>query len=494
MFLDGDSFADGTELTADIAIVGAGPAGVALAARLGSDVGRVLVLESGGPTPTRDHDLARGFIDRPYYDLPETRLRGLGGSSANWGGWCERLRPADVMQRSWIPRSGWPLPYPDLVDYYGPAEEFCGIPKDFAMERIWSPGGRETPTLQAFDHVVFPVLGRRNLGARHRAIFDASNVDLITHATTTQIVVGGGGRRADRLVVRGPAGVTIHVVARTFVLAAGGIENPRLLLHSTSAAWPDGVGNGSGFVGRCFMEHPHVDAVRIDGTPRGDLDLSYFGEWDPPVPFPGPVRVNGALTLSDSTCAAEGVGRAQVFIESAGFHLDPSRPTIRRGRQVFAPRYTAPAHNELAVVVVSEQVPDPDSRVALSDVRDGNGVPLPVLQWRLNDLDHRTVRVAARHSKHVLAELGLTKARTRFVRGQWLLDTLGGPHHLGTTRMTQSDDDGVVDADCRVHHMSNLFIAGGSVFPTSGYAPPTLTIIAVAMRLADHLKADSTGR
>jgi choline dehydrogenase-like flavoprotein len=491
MLIDGGTLADGAELVADVAIVGAGPAGIALARRLGPGAGRVLLLDSGGMSPRPDEDLARGFVDRPYYDLPETRVRGLGGSSASWGGWCERLTATDLAPRPWMPGGGWCLPYGELAHFYGSAEQFCAIPPDFSAKRAWSPARGATAARARFDDAAFPVLGRRNLGTLHRDCFEGPDADLITYATVVRIVIGDRGAHVDRLVVRTGGGATITVAAGAYVLAAGGIENPRLLLHSSSAAWPDGIGNAYGHVGRYFMEHPHVDAVRVDAAGRAGLDLSYFGEWTPAEATAGGVRANGALVLNDATCAAERVGRAQVFLEAAGFHLDSSRPTIRDGGRIFAPRYPAPAPGEVAVIVVSEQAPNPDSRVVLSGVPDGNGVPLPSVRWRLSELDHRTVSVAARHGRQLLAELDLTRARTRFVRGRWLRDTLGGPHHLGTTRMAGHERDGVVDTDSRVYGVQNLFVTGGSVFPTSGYAPPTLTIIALALRLAEHLGAGS---
>lgn len=485
MILDIRSTDVSAGVTADVAIVGAGPAGLALAAALGSAAGRTLVLESGGSVPGPDPDLARGTVDRPYYDLPETRMRGLGGGSGCWSGWCDRLGPADFTHRPWIPLSGWCLGYAELSSYYADAEEFCGIRPGFtAGERIWRPGGQKAPLGGLFDQTPYVAVGRRNLGLAHRSVFEQVGVDLLLHATVTRIETSRDGQQVDRLVLRDAGGAEFRVEAGTVVLATGGLENARLLLVSTSGGWTDGIGNGSGFVGRCFMEHPHVDALRVRARPGADLDIAYFRE----SAVPGTsMLVGGALALTDEICAGQRIARAQAFVEPAGMHLD-GRPTIRRDGRRFLPRYAVPAADEFAVVIVSEQVPNRESRVTLSDQRDGYGVPLPRIRWDLNHLDHRTVAVAADSAREVLGRAGVPAARSRLPRGRWPLDTLGGPHHLGTTRMAATEDDGVVNADCRVHGVANLFVLGGSVFPTAGYAPPTLTIVALALRLADHLR------
>ncbi|MGH8880123.1 MAG: GMC oxidoreductase, partial [Stackebrandtia sp.] len=264
MIIDARSAATDFGMITDTVIVGAGPAGMAIAARLGCDAARILVVESGGLTLRPDLDLARGSVDRPYYDLPETRLRGLGGSSGCWGGWCERLRPVDLASRPWVPHSGWCLDYAELARYYPDAEEFCGSPVGFTAEqRSWQPGGQKAPIQGVFDQTPYTVVGRRNLGTDHRAVFNWPDVDLLIHATVTRIVTGDDGRKVDHLVVRAPGDVQFPVTAHTFVLAAGGVENARLLLLSRTGGWRAGIGNDNGLVGRCFMEHPHVDALRI---------------------------------------------------------------------------------------------------------------------------------------------------------------------------------------------------------------------------------------
>jgi choline dehydrogenase-like flavoprotein len=304
-------------------------------------------------------------------------------------------------------------------------------------------------------------------------------------ATAIRIAAGTDGASVDHIAVQTPSG-SLAVSGGQFVLAAGGIETARLLLASANAAWPDGLGNAADLVGRFFMEHPHVDAMRIRADAKA-MDVEFFLERSAGMTLDGePMATAGALVLSDEVCVAEGIGRIQLFIEPAGSHPEHPLPRVWRERR-FQPSRQASDDDTLAVITSSEQVPNRRSRIVLGEACDRHGVPLPVLNWELADVDHRTVRVGVDAVEDLLLALGAEGVRKRMRRGSWPLDTLGGPHHLGTARMAHSPAHGVVDPDCRVHGVGNLFLAGGAVFPTSGYAPPTLTIIALASRLADHL-------
>ncbi|MFY1691150.1 GMC oxidoreductase [Plantactinospora sp. WMMB782] len=484
-------------IEADVVIVGAGPVGLALASRLADTGRRVAVLDSGGPIPAPDHDLGTGTIDGhiPYFDLAECRPRGLGGSTGLWGGWCEELDEIDFEPRPELVddriATGWCLTRKDLDPYYRDARAFCGIP-DVVPARDWLRAGEVCVRDCPFELRSFPVLGPRRPGYRGWDPCADERVDLLLGATVTRVVTTDRGDAVDHLLVR-TADHELVVTGRAVVLAVGGIETARLLLSSSSAAWPTGIGNGNDLVGRCFMEHPHIDAVRLHGDPAA-LDIEFFLERVGGVTVDGErMATAGALVLSAAASRAAGVGRIQLFIEMAGDHAKHPLPRLRNGRRVSA-RYAAPGPRELAVISSTEQVPNRDSRITLSSDVDRYGVPLPILNWRLTRTDHRTAMFGIEAAGRLLRELGATNVRRRLPRDRWPLDTLGGPHHLGTARMADSPADGVVDGDCRVHGVTNLYITGGAVFPRSGYAPPTLTMIALALRLGDHLSPAPAGR
>jgi choline dehydrogenase-like flavoprotein len=277
------------------------------------------------------------------------------------------------------------------------------------------------------------------------------------------------------------AGGRFSVRAGVFVLAAGGIENARLLLAS-DGVMRDGVGNAHDLVGRFFMEHLYVDdAARIAVPPR-------FAARYATSQRVGPQLVRCALSLSDRTQRDEELSAATFVVTG------PPAPARWAGRlRATARRAVASLRSTVTLPVkhVQEQVPNRDSRVVLSRERDRLGSRRADLDWRVSPVDKR---VAAR--SYTILDRALRTAGTgRIVDSRlddgpdWPVDLRGARHHMGTTRMHTDPKRGVVDGNGRVHGVANLYVTGSSVFPTSGSANPTLTIVALALRLADHLKA-----
>lgn len=514
-------------LATDICIVGGGVAGITMARRLLKAGRAVTLLESGGLDYEREAaEMNVGeSVGEPYYQLDHARLRFFGGTTAIWGGRVAELDPIDFEKRAWIPHSGWPITQGDIQPYYDEARALFGLPPhrpgpdalprfgvrlpDFDRDRV-------DVKLWSFDRQS----SRFTFGAC-RDLVDHPRCTIITHATVTSIDLDASGRRVTSVELRSLGGRRSRIHARVFVLAAGGIENPRLLLASRQSQ-ANGLGNGHDLVGRFFMEHPHARGGKIVSTRVWDL-LKAFRRHS--LDGQG---VAALLALGEKTQRREGTLNTSLTIaprqpadhvqfmgmraySRVKHDLDPTRGarTLWLGvkkaatlaQRVFDPGRPWLLHKlgrvELALLVRAEQAPNPDSRVTLSTERDALGMPRVKLDWRMTDLDIHSVERLVTTLGSELERLGggsVEPADWLSEPGRtWRTDPLvsahpiGGYHHMGTTRMADSPRQGVVDAQCRVHGIDNLYIAGSSVFPTSGWANPTFTIAALALRTADHI-------
>ena len=523
MISDAREIEDGSIIDCDLAIGGGGAAGIAIAHRLAGRRLKVLLLESGGLDYSPEAQaLYDGLnVGRPYFDLDVSRLRYFGGSTNHWAGRCRPLDPLDFEPRPWVPLSGWPISFGDLVPWYREAQELCGLGDLSYDAESWL--GEDQMLLPADpDKLVSrvwqyspPVL----FGEAYRSILgEASNVEVLLYANLTGIGRAPEGGRVDQLEVRTLDGTGFMVRPRQAVLALGGLENPRLMLAAGRQAGP-APGNQHDMVGRCFMEHPHANGGRVIGTDPNVLGFYSRGIGAKASPF---LEVVGCLSLApgvqkaheilnfDSLFTIDNVGdsgfaalrRIWKAAEGGGVPADLAADLWAAlvdlddtaagllGR--FGVREYRPSHGSFRLWSTAEQAPDRDSRVILGDEVDQLGMPRIRLNWRLSELDKRTVALA---HETIATELGRT-GYGRLQIDDWVLagpevwsdDVEGGHHHMGTTRMSDDPKMGVVDRNCRVHGMENLYVAGSSVFPTSGAANPTLTVVALARRLAAHLE------
>ncbi len=479
---------DGPPRQADVCIVGSGPAGLILGEELASSGARVVVLERGGRRVDRDaHRLVE--VDAAGRDIGRpSRIRrfSVGGAGWMWGRASVEMEPTDFEPVPSVPHTGWPLRHADLAAHYDRAREALRV---------------TVPDLSGHAAPSGFVLRPRSLSAlRIGEGVDDLAVTVHPRITVTRVVPAPGGRRIERLDAVDEAGRTIAVRAETYVLAAGGIENPRLLLVS-------GVGGGP--VGAFYADHPHVTVPIEAPGGLGPLD---------------PVALQaGHRDLADAVVLATGrERRAAGRLDAYGYLIRLRRSDLWdrsgvrawldlawaiRNRETPAgspgvyPRAVAgvPAliravgdsrrhRRRTALRVGMESPPDPESRVTLSERRDRLGMPVARVEWRVGDRERRGLEA-------YLADMALAADREGWgplgypEGSRWPVGIEGGAHHMGTTRMHADPAEGVVDADCRVHGIANLFIAGSSVFPTYGYANPTLTIVALALRLADRLRA-----
>ncbi len=519
-FIDAGEVEMGAVLDADVAIVGAGPAGLAVAMCLARAGRRVLLIEAGGcdSTPPDDAVDEIDSVGHPLRPVGSLRHRRFGGS--RWYGRCVVLDAIDFERRAWVPGSGWPISASDVAPYYPDAATLLGLPRPAALD----PGfWRDTPAHRALDgdglvprvHCLSRAL---DVGRRHRrAIAALPALTVLLHATATALEVAAGAATALRIV--GPGGRRITSRARRFVLAGGGLENARLLLL-LAAADPSALGPSSTVVGRGYMNHARCeDAARLHLDPShrdaGSLFVGLTDGWAPRSRS----RVQLAAGLDEPTQRRDHLLNAAAFFHPSAPRLHALRESLdglrshvatrtlervdlrRAGRLLAATPLLLRAAaarlgrrpflvDHLVMVEQLEQTPAPESRVTLSDRRDALGRPLVRVDWRIG-ADTRRTQV---HLHELLAErvrrLGIGRFESRLLADPGWRPTYGdAAHPSGTTRMSVDPRHGVVDAHCRVHALANVYVAGSSVFPTSGHANPTLPLTALALRLAEHLRA-----
>jgi choline dehydrogenase-like flavoprotein len=525
---DARELASDQQVDVDVCIIGAGPAGISVARELIGNGGQVWLLESGGrDVERRTQRLNRGqSVGYAIHRLHESRVRAFGGTSRHWmrpgdESWAARpLDPIDFEVRPGIRHSGWPFDRSHLDPYYMQAQEMCRLgPFDYDLGR-WADQER-TPPLPLLPGAVETTLfqhGTADFDGYYQELVRASNVTLLLHASVVELAAGGDPGQVDRVEVRREDGSRCFVRARMVVLAAGGIENPRLLLLSRGAHG-NGFGNDHDLVGRFFAER--MSARTGYFVPASPELIGRAGLYPVHEPAPG-VLVQGALRVTDA------VQRERQLLNCAFFLLPRNRSitaeavrsaaTLAKARR----RHPLPAGiaghlrnvatglgdlgsyardrlrppddgGVLALRVQGEQAPNPDSRVTLGTRRDRFGLPVARVEWRPADSDRVSIRATQEAIDEALREAGL--GHVEFMLGDEDPPALleGNFHHLGATRMHTDAASGVVDADCRVHGVRNLYVAGSSVFPTYGCSNPTLTVVALALRLADHLKKQLAG-
>jgi choline dehydrogenase-like flavoprotein len=497
MRLDLADLEPGSVLDADLCVVGGGPAGLCLARELLGSRLQVVLLEGGGSelegeTQKLYSGPAAGTIldERPGY-LATSRYRLLGGSANYWQGFCRPQDPIDFEAREWVPDSGWPIRRDELRPHYERAAAHCRVPSfDDARDRgeMRAVLLGDDPDLETtFVHVSPERRFGVSLGDELAA---APNARLVTHANVVRLVTGEAGRRVIAVEAAALDGRRLTVRARGVVLAAGGVENARLLLASGGSDGR-GLGNDRDLVGRYFMEHPFlslgylvVPYWRWPMRPYNNADAHGRKQVARCVLRPSDEmqrreRLLNAMLVFDEIdersapeLAAEVTALATEALQLAEGHPDPE------------PGFDYLGTLELAV----EPPPEAENRITLAAERDALGVPRAAVRWSIGEQATTTVRtIAETFVRRMGAEL---RGRAYLIASGDELWPRARPsnHHMGTTRMATAPDRGVVDADCRVHGVDNLWIAGSSVFPVAGCSNPTLTLLALAVRLADHLQ------
>lgn len=510
-FIDARDLPGDSEIVADLIVIGGGVAGLALAREWSGSGRSVAVIESGGKTfDPAVQDLYRGAgvmrgpdgPDQPFDDyVHRSRRRMLGGSGMVWGGKCVALDPADFARRDWVPDSGWSISRKAIQPYYDRACDLLEIPHFPPGETDLDLAGK--PPLVIGERKAFfsaPRHFTKYSGAVDKAAYDrwrfapaeAANVTIYLNANVTELKLKPDGRSLERLDIACLGGRRHRARSRLYVLAVGGIENARLLLASNSVA-KAGVGNGADLVGRYFMGH---SVFSVDDRRGGRTSGVYLSGADNGMTLYTEGSRGGshcvfAPTLAGQKARRAGNGTVTLNAFRSPAPADPELAALQQlATGVDRGSPDARADRDLSCFFMTEHMPNPQSRVSLGDTSDTLGMPRVRVEWTWSEADWRGFESSVAAFAQALGESGLGRLSFPAERSRFLAMAVSSSsrHHMGTTRMNRDPAKGVVDADSRVHGVSNLYVAGSSVFPTSGIGNPTLTLLAMTMRLSDHLK------
>jgi len=549
VILDANDLADGKTVRADVCIVGAGAAGISMALQfIGSGV-EVLLLESGGVAEEpATQALYAGTVadERLHSPADRYRQRRFGGTTGIWGGRCLPFDPIDFEPRDYVPHSGWPFALEALLPYYPLANRLCEAGEfAYTAAAAFRDGGR--PMIEGFQSNYFSsdTLERfscpTDFGARYvEQLRSAPNISVILHANVTAVRLQADGKRVASLDVRTLRGKRLQAQAAHFVLATGGLEVARLLLASRDIQ-ADGIGNRHDVVGRYYMCHlaGAIGALKIQKPPASVhhgyeisaegiycrrrlalrpevqrsqrlgnfvarlhhpritdpahrsavLSLLYLAK--PLVPYEYRKRLHGdgheslRNWLRHVGNVVTGPFEAMAF----AWHLLRDRKLAKRKYPTIIVKSKA---NLYSVDFYAEQQPDPASRVMLDEgAPDALGMPRLRIDWRYTAGDVDTVKraVALLAAEFERTGVGRLEYEPQAVEAEMTRDGALGGHHIGTARMGSDPRNSVVDLDCRVHGIDNLFVASSATFPTSSQANPTLTIVALSLRLTEHLRS-----
>jgi choline dehydrogenase-like flavoprotein len=508
-------------LSADLCIIGSGAAGISLAREFIGTAVRVVILEAGGSGfESRSQEPYQSEVVGLHHGgIHIGRARVLGGTTTLWAGQALPLFDVDFKRREWIADSGWPIAREDLLPFYPRAQKVMQVPAVSYEQSTW-PNEKSRPPVYDTGEVVtyfsqfthLPDFGRKY----REELASAGNITLLTHANAIALKATENADAVTEVQVRSFEGKQCAVRAKIFVVACGGIESARLLLASDSVE-RCGIGNRHDVVGRYFQDHPGV------AIPVRPINRRLFANWYHSFRV-GKIRHAIKLAASEKLQETRRIlhvgsevfypaeeqdplAAAKLLLSAVRKpHLLPQVPGAllavgKRPGRVFMAAYRRYLLKQAASVNGGqphvgfgvEQMPNRESRVMLGDQRDSLGMRRSQLHWRVTSEEGRSIGVFAeallkQWRRLNVAEFDLNdlrlEGRERGENGGYI----DASHHMGTTRMGSDPRSSVVDGSCRVHGYENLYVASSSVFPTGGFSNPTLTLLALCMRMGDELK------
>jgi choline dehydrogenase-like flavoprotein len=511
MIIDAKKLPPNFTVEAEVCIVGAGAAGITLARDLAGSNRKVVLLEGGDLTYTAEsqHLYAGEVIGHSSIPLDADRLRFFGGTTNHWAGSCMPFWPSEF--------ESWPFGRETLEPCYRRAQIICQLgrysydPEDWSTEQAHA---LKFPSGSNLESGMFQYSPPTRFGTVYRdELASSPNVTVYLNANLIDIETAEGGREVTRLHLACLNSKRFQARARRYVLAAGGVENARLLLVSSKVR-AAGLGNEYDLVGRYFQDHPYVQGAATITADSARPDLLFYTQH-----FVGKTQIEGYVRATDEVLQKEQLPRFAIGIRalqplltdfggltlpaalrkrlsddaanSLTYFVQQLRMDVESTWDYVRYKVWRKPQGLFTTQYICGTEPDPQSRVTLGNSVDALGMRRSVLDWRLPADFEIKMRRAHELLGEELGRMGVGRLRLESAAtGYDPMQALSNGHHqMGTTRMHRDPRQGVVDENCRVHSLANLYIAGSSVFPTYACDDPTMTIVALALRLSDHLQS-----
>ena len=461
----------------DVCIVGTGPAGITLARKLSTSGKKVVLLEAGGLDYS---DNSQDFYECEsigHEAWPKfTRLRYFGGTSNHWSGRCRPFDSSDFDDREINGLPGWPIRYSSIKPYL---DEAMGI-LDLNTERGFQPASDDLLEKYFSPDAFSKSPPTRFKGKYLSEIDNSQNIDCFYNATATDLKLDVSHSSVTNIQISNYKSYKANISANKFILCLGGIETPRFMLNCNNQL-KSGIGNSNDMVGRCFMEHLNVHMGSFLYRDQENLTGMQFYSDDKFVEKDDIGKSNITLGIVKKVKSYGRTRAIKTFFKNLACQMEIE------DKVQFISDFKCPGMGNIGTLI--EQSPNLDSRVTLSDETDKLGLNKTKFEWKINNYDRKTIRATGLAMAKEFSNSGLGNIRlSGFMLDESLEIKFGHhAHHMGTTRMSKYPQDGVVDENSKVHDLDNLYIAGSSVFSTGGACNPTMPIIQLCLRLADHL-------
>ena len=506
MHIDARKLENNSLIEGDICVVGAGAAGISMALEWINTPYKVILLEGGGfEYDEQVQELYAGkTTGQRYFPLKSIRLHYFGGTTGHWAGWCAEFDEIDFKKRDWIPRSGWPITLDDVKPFYPRAQKYVEVGPDNFTTAHWQ---EKDATLKPFPFDGNKVWSKMwqfspptRFGTKYKdSIVNARNIHLYTYANVVDITAAENVSYIKEVTAKNYAGKQHTVRAKYFILACCSVQNARLLLSANKQA-PKGLGNDYDHVGRYFMEHLEIKTGSVWLADPADVKLYMmdFGVTKARAELAISEKMQTQFKILNGTSSLSPLEIAEnqaAFIEVWTDEKDAMQKSMKKLDSNAKPKHINIPKGFKAYQLFTrmEQAPNPNSRITLDTEKDSLGMPRAKLNWVLTPLEKNSLRmintiIGQEVGRASMGRVKLFDYLQNVDDESWPSFTGGGWHHMGTTRMSDDPKQGVVDANCKLHNINNLYVAGASCYVTASAVNPTLTLISLTIRLSDHLK------